>query len=255
MLARLCSDGPLNRVRKRLGLAPQQDNFLERIYDGSVTLGLWSPHYRAPAGDDPPQLEICGFPWFESDFVEGERKDLLRFLDGGEPPIVAVLGTGQFRVAGDFFQVVAKACERLGQRGLFLTGSEEPVALDLPPSVRCFARAPFSLVLERASAVVHHGGIGTVAQVMRAGCPSVIVPFAHDQHDNALRMERLRLGKKIARRRLSEKTLTAALERLLHDPEVQNRCRAMKDRLRPEDGAAKAAQILEEIAMTRRQRR
>jgi UDP:flavonoid glycosyltransferase YjiC (YdhE family) len=94
-----------------------------------------------------------------------------------------------------------------------------------------------------------------VAQVMRAGCPSVIVPFAHDQHDNALRMERLRLGKKIARRRLSEKTLTVALERLLHDQEVQNRCRAMKDRLRPEDGAAKAAQILEEIAMTRRQRR
>ncbi|MFM9108664.1 MAG: glycosyltransferase [Chloroflexota bacterium] len=47
--------------------------------------------------------------------------------------------------------------------------------------------APLSALLPRARAVIHQGGIGTLAQAMRSGQPSLIVPFAHDQPDNAAR--------------------------------------------------------------------
>ncbi len=46
-------------------------------------------------------------------------------------------------------------------------------------------------LVPRLAALVHHGGIGTTAQAMRAGVPQLITPFAHDQFDNAARVERL----------------------------------------------------------------
>ena len=249
IVARLLTDGPVNKVRKELGLSGQTGTLLERIHDGQVTLGLWSRHYRPLASDDPEKLHICGFPWFDQDIFRDRSEEVRRFLEKGEAPIVFTLGTGVVWVPGNFFEVAAHACARMGRRGLLLTGREiTSLPPDLPPGIKCFQRAPLSLIAPRASVMVHHGGIGTTAQVMRAGCPSVVVPFAHDQFDNALRVARLGLGEVLPRRKMSSANLIAALEKMLNHEPTRARCQTMKQKLDAEDGAAEAAHLLQRSA-------
>jgi rhamnosyltransferase subunit B len=249
IIARLLTDGPMNRVRKELGLSSQTGILLERIHDGQVTLGLWSRHYRPLTSDDPRKLCICGFPWFDRDILTDRAEEAVHFLDEGEAPIVFTLGTNVVQVSGNFFEVAARACAHMGRRGLLLTGREKTSILpNLPPGIKCFQRAPLSLIAPRARVVVHHGGIGTTAQVMRSGCPSVVVPFAHDQFDNALRIAQLGLGVTLSRRKMTVANLISALEEVLNDGPIRARCQAMKEKLDAEDGAVEAAQILERSA-------
>ena len=105
------------------------------------------------------------------------------------------------RHAQEFFAESVAACQRLGRRGLLLTRFAEQVPTDLPETIRHLEYVPFSRVLPRAAALVHHGGIGTTAQALAAGIPQLVMPLAHDQPDNAARLERLGVGRTIAPRR------------------------------------------------------
>ena len=77
---------------------------------------------------------------------------------------------------------------------MFLTQYPEQLPARLPNGVRHFNYIPFSTVLPRAAAFVHHGGIGTTAQALAAGVPQLVVPLAHDQPDNAVRIRHLGVG-------------------------------------------------------------
>jgi UDP:flavonoid glycosyltransferase YjiC (YdhE family) len=107
--------------------------------------------------------------------------------------------------------------------------------------------APFSELFPRAVALVHQGGIGTTAQSLRAGKPMAIVPFSHDQPDNAARASRLGVARVIARRDYSAATATEALSRLLDDPSYAARAAAVAARLSQENGASAAADIVEQV--------
>ena len=63
--------------------------------------------------------------------------------------------------------------------------------------MKAFGYLPFSDVLPRAAMLVYHGGIGTLAQTIKAGIPHLVVPNGHDQFDNGFRIERLGLGRSI----------------------------------------------------------
>ena len=123
--------------------------------------------------------------------------DLARFLDDGPPPIVFTLGYSAVPVAGRFYEDSAAAARRLGRRAVLLVGKDprnRPPSL--PEGVVAFDYAPFSELFPRAAAVVHQGGIGTTALAMRAGRPMLVVPFAHDQPDNAERLARLGVARR-----------------------------------------------------------
>ena len=74
-------------------------------------------------------------------------------------------------------------------------------ARPLPEGIAAFDHAPFSKLFPRARAVVHQGGIGTIGQALRSGRPQLVVPFAHDQPDNALRVEGLGVARVLYPRR------------------------------------------------------
>ncbi len=246
---RLLYDGPLNKQRRALGYAPVKDHFSRDIRQGPLTLGLWSEHYRAPMPDDPPNSHICGFPWYDRHREqEHPSHELEQFLCAGEPPIIFTLGSTAVHVAGPFYQAAAGACTILNRRGLLLTGRPEYAPRSLPPGVAAFTYAPFSTVLPRGCATVHHGGIGTTAQSMRAGHPTVIVPFAHDQFDNAARARRLGLSQTLDRTRVTAQSLADALRSVLDHPECNNRAADLGRKLAAEDGAEVAASLLEQLA-------
>src|SRR5262249_33834850 len=142
------------------------------------------------------------------------ERDVARFLTDGEPPVVFTPGTGN-RHARDFFAAAADACVRLGRRGLFLTRFAEQLPAQLPDGVRHFAWVPLSKLLPHASALVHHGGIGTSAAALAAGIPQVVMPFSHDQPDNAARLERLGVARPLPVRRFRGPALAAELGQLL----------------------------------------
>ena len=117
-----------------------------------------------------------------------------KFVASGPPPVVFTLGSAAVLAAGDFYEVSAKAAIELGIRAVLLIGTDPRNRLrqQLPDSICVAEYAPYSALFSRASLVVHQGGVGTTAQCLRAGKPMLIMPYSHDQPDNARRMRRLR---------------------------------------------------------------
>jgi len=251
-LASLFMGRYMNRLRRIGDFPPSHESVLEEFRGGDVNLGLWSTHFRAATPHDPPRGRITGFPWYDRSDVEPSLPaDLEAFLAGGDPPVVFTLGTAAVHMPGDFYQIAAEACRRLGCRGLLLTGRRERAPRDLPPGVFAAGYAPFSLVLPRGAATVHHGGIGSTAQALRAGRPFVAVPHAHDQFNNALRARSLGVAEILPRHRLTVRRLITALARVLDDRAVVERARRLGEAVRTEDGANVAATEVEGIARRR----
>jgi len=249
LLLRWFMDGQINRLRRSYGLDPGRNAFLNGTHATDLTLGLWSPHFRASQTDDPACARICGFCWFDRDTAEdATTRELEHFLDAGPPPIVFCLGSTAVHVAGDFYHHAAEACRLLERRGLLLTGKQDNDHLCLDPRVFATAYAPLSRVAARGCATVHHGGVGTTAHAMRAGRPTVIVPFAHDQFDNAARARRLGVSATLSRCDVSAVALAQTLRPLLDDPGFAERANALGTKLEHEDGAEVAADHLEALA-------
>jgi len=251
-LLRRAIDPGMNRVRQAHGYPPIRDSFFNSACGGDLCLGLWSPHYRGPMPDDPEAGRICGFAWFDRhQDQESDDGAIDRFLASGEPPIVFCLGSSAVHVAGDFYKKAAEACHLLGRRGLLLTGQEDNAAFEGLDHVLAVRYAPLSKVAAAGCATVHHGGMGTMAQAMRAGKPTVIVPFAHDQFDNAARNHRLGISETLARADASAVPMTQTLRGILEDEGYARRAAELGARLAGEDGAAVAADHLEALAASR----
>lgn len=246
-------DVPLNRVRRELGLLAHHDTFWTEMFSGSATLGLWSPSFRPGAPDDPAGFEVCGFPWHDRSArygAQGQGLDerLERFLDESEAPVVFTLGSVLSHQGLREFEAAVGACRRLGCRGVLVTGSLESTPKDLPSGVIAVDYAPYGQLMPRGRATVHHGGIGTTAQALRAGRPMIVVPFAHDQFDNGARAQRLGVGRVLGRGQATARGLARTLEGMLGDTELERRARALGAAIGAEDGAAKAAAAIEAIA-------
>jgi UDP:flavonoid glycosyltransferase YjiC (YdhE family) len=234
----------LNRVRVGLGLSPVRRVFRWWL-SPDLVIGLFPHWYAAVQPDWPPQLRLAGFGRFDG--AQGELpEDVRSFCGEGSPPIAFTFGTGMRHAAG-FFRTAVAACDALGMRGLLLTRYRDVIPTRLPPRLRHCAFAPFRQLLPLCGVVVHHGGIGTTAAALEAGCPQLVLPLAWDQPDNAARVVRLGVGLTLASRRRSSGHVSHALARLLA-PDVGARCRAIASRAGGEDGLEPAARWVEELA-------
>ena len=144
------------------------------------------------------------------------RHELEAFLAAGEAPVVFALGSSVVMIAGDFWDKAIAASAQLGRRAILLTGT--PLAQTLPANVKAFDYLPYSEVFPRAAAIVHQGGIGTLAQALGAGRPQLIVPVAFDQPDNARRAVGLGVARSIPIRKLTARRLASEIAALLDEP-------------------------------------
>ena len=161
------------------------------------TLALFSPLLARPQPDWPPNTQVTGFVFYETSHEL--PPDIEAFLDAGDPPVVFTLGTSAVGAAGDFYDESARAAETLGCRAILLTGTDSRnlPPRKLPSSIMTAGYVPHGAVFPRAAATVHHGGIGTTAQALRAGRPMLVVPHAHDQFDNAFRVQKLGVARTV----------------------------------------------------------
>jgi UDP:flavonoid glycosyltransferase YjiC (YdhE family) len=209
------------------------------------TLALFDPVLASPQRDWPPKTLVTGAAMHDAAAAESEpeamQAKLEDFLTSGPPPLVFALGSSAVWLAQDFWKHAIAACQRLGYRGLLLTGM--PLQQPLPATIAAFEYLPYSSVFARAAAVIHQAGIGTLSQALRSGRPQLLTPVGFDQPDNAARAARLGLGRVLPfHRAYSGTRLVRELRVLLDDPAYERAAGAMADRLRGIDGAAAAAE-------------
>ncbi|HSC29202.1 MAG TPA: glycosyltransferase [Vicinamibacterales bacterium] len=238
---------PVYRLREELGL-PRGDNPLfEGQHSPSLVLGLFSHVFAAKQEDYPPQTVITGFAFYDAAGERPASPDLLRFLDEGAPPVVFTLGSSAVWIAEDFYGTSIEAARALGVRAVLLAG-EQTAALrraGLPPGIVAFDYAPHSLVMPRASVIVHQGGVGTTAQALRSGRPMLIVPFGQDQPDNARRCVSLGVARTISRAAYLAPRVVSELSALLGNGEYSRRAAGVGAAVRSEHGARTACDEIE----------
>jgi UDP:flavonoid glycosyltransferase YjiC (YdhE family) len=114
--------------------------------------------------------------------------------------------------------------------------------------VKTFGYLPFSGLLPHAAMLVYHGGIGTLAQTVKAGIPHLVVPNGHDQFDNAFRIEQLGLGRGLPQTRYRADRVTVAIRTILGSAEVRARCREYASRVDGEAAVTRACELIEGLA-------
>jgi UDP:flavonoid glycosyltransferase YjiC (YdhE family) len=234
-------------LRAEVGLPPTSDTPLfEGQYSPSLVLAMFSKLLADRQPDWPRQAVITGFPFYDRDGAAGMPPELVHFLDAGPPPLVFTLGSSAVVDAGPFYEHSVAAAKRLGRRAVLLVGKNprnQPASL--PEGIVAFAYAPYSETFPRAAVIVHQGGIGTTAQAMRSGRPMLVMPYAHDQPDNAERVKRLGIARTIARHRYTPARATAELRHLLDNPVYGPRAAEVGQQIQREDGVGAACDALE----------
>jgi UDP:flavonoid glycosyltransferase YjiC (YdhE family) len=232
-----------DQVRARRGLGRRRFRHYTAAAERTPTLLAASPHVVPPAPDWPPALRQTGY-WVRDD-VLGRSLDpaLQAFLRDGDPPVYVGFGSMPTPDPHGVAEGVVEVLGRLGVRGVV---SEGLSGLSVAPSDRVIGigPAPHGLLFPRCSVVVHHGGAGTTAAAVRAGVPQVVVPHAADQPYWGRRMADLGVaGPPIARKDLTAVRLEQALEVAL-SPRARRAAQALGERVRAEDGAGDAAQLI-----------
>jgi UDP:flavonoid glycosyltransferase YjiC (YdhE family) len=237
---------PIVRFRTELGLPRGGHPIFEGLHSPQCVLALFSRALAQPQRDWPANTHLTGFV-FHDEIALGLEPALERFLVGGPPPVAFTLGSAVVHLDGDFYAIASRIAHRLGLRAVLLVGDNPSnlANVRLSNNVAAFEYAPFAKLFTRAQAVVHQGGIGTTAQALRAGRPTVVVPHAYDQPDTAARVERLGVARSVHKNALSEKTLEAALSDVLGDPRYAARAQDVAGIVRSEDGVATACDAIE----------
>ena len=240
---------PWHRLRGDLGLPPAADPMFEGMVSPDLCLGMFSELLGAKQPDWPAHAEITGFPFYDKHGDSGMDPQLMSFLDSGPPPVVFTLGTSAVMDPGRFYEDSVEAVKKLGKRAVLLTGSDPRTRpSSLPEGVIAVDYAPFSELFPRAAAIVHQGGVGTTGQAMRGGRPMLVVPFAHDQPDNAERVRRLGISRTIPRHRYTANRAASELARLLGEEQYSAKASEVGQLVQKEDGVARACEVLERFA-------
>ncbi|OYU98164.1 MAG: hypothetical protein CFE45_17550 [Burkholderiales bacterium PBB5] len=225
----------LNAARADAGLAPVAHFMphLNAVADQSVTL---FPDWFAATPPDWPQPLLRGsFPLFEPAADAALSNEVRGFLAAGDPPVVVTLGTFQ-RHGGPLLAQVVTAARALGRRTLVLAADRTQVPLPPADDWLWQPYVPLHLLLPHAAALVHHGGIGTTAEALRAARPQLVLPWAFDQFDNAQRVVALGAGQTLPSRRLRPDRLLQSLRQLLGSSAMAAACQACATALAADPG-------------------
>lgn len=233
-----------NAFRAEHGLGPVKTTW-DLMHSPQRICGMFPDWLAAPQPDWPSQTVLTGFPRWDERGVTPLDPQIDQFLSAGDPPIAFTPGSGHTH-ATSFWKAAVDACGRLGRRGMLLTRHAEQIPKNLPEGVQHFAYAPFSEILPRCAALVYHGGIGTLSQALAAGVPHVIMPMAHDQPDNAMRIRRLGVGDFLWPAKFRGPRLAAMLQRLIDSESVHEACRHYARLAAADDAIEATCNVIEE---------
>ncbi|KAB3535264.1 glycosyltransferase family 1 protein [Alkaliphilus pronyensis] len=169
-------------------------------------------------------------------------KELLDFLSNGDKPIYIGFGSVfHEKQQKTLYKLIIDALSKSGRRGIICGMGK---LNNLPDNIFAIDRIPHTWLFDKVAAVCHHGGAGTTAAGFRAGVPSIIIPFANDQHAWAHRSYDLGVGARpIPIKTLTSDNLASAINFALQDKIVSN-AKALARNIATENGARDCAEVI-----------
>ena len=238
----------VHQFRKQLGLPAYTFSRFHQVLRCIPMLGAYSSSMIAQPSDWPHSLRITGYFFLEEEGGWQPPSELQAFLEAGEPPVYIGFGSMAGRNPEQMAELVLRALVQSGRRGLLLTGWGGLRTQTLPDNVFVLETAPHRRLFPRMAAVVHHGGAGTTAEGLRAGRPSVIVPFAFDQSFWGARIQALGLGPApIPQKKLTADRLAHAIHVAVTDPDIRRRAGACGHAIQAEDGVGNAVKVVQQV--------
>ncbi len=236
----------VNEFRQRLGLSTYTAARFYRALRSTPMLSAYSPSLIPHPADWPESVHVTGYFFLDSQADWQPSSELKAFLDAGDPPVYIGFGSMAGRNPEQLAKLILGALAKSGQRGLLLTGWGGLRTELVPDNVFVVDAAPHSWLFPHMAAVVHHGGAGTTAEGLRAGVPTVIVPFVFDQHFWGARIKALGLGPDpIPQKNLTADRLADAIRIAVTDPGMKRRANACGEAIRAENGIGNAVKIIQ----------
>jgi sterol 3beta-glucosyltransferase len=235
----------VNSFRRQQGLPAFTAASFYKILTSTPLLGAYSDTVIPRPPDWPATAQITGY-WFQEPSASWQpESDLRAFLEAGEPPVYVGFGSMAGENPQELAGVVLEALARCSLRGLLLTGWGGMQALNVPETVCVVDGAPHGGLFPRMAAVVHHGGAGTTAEGLRAGVPSLILPFAVDQAFWGKRVKDLGAGPApIPIKKLTVDRLAQALDAAVRQPRYKQRAAEIGSAIRAQDGVGQAVRLI-----------
>jgi rhamnosyltransferase subunit B len=242
--------GPIYDLRRELGLPRGANPLFDAKHSPHLVLALFSRLLGVEQKDWPQNTLITGFCYYDADGGNAKLPGHLEeFLSRGEPPVVFTLGSAAVLAAGRFYEYSARAAVKAGVRAVLLIGADprNRPPQELPETICVAEYAPYSALFGRAAMVVHQGGVGTTAQCLQAGKPMLIMPYSHDQPDNARRMRRLKVARSISRNDYKPMRVARRIREILEEPKFAEHARSVAETLTSENGVRTACEALEQL--------
>lgn len=234
--------------RRSVGLDPDHDPIVRDKYSDILHLAMFSRVLGKPQPDWNPRTYQTGFCFYDGRLDLGEMPEALeRFLEAGDPPIVFTLGSAAVMVADQFFENSLEAAKKLQRRAVILYGVFNDPPDELDEDRQGFDYAPYGELFPRSACVVHQGGAGTTAQALKAGVPQLIVPFSHDQPDNAARCVRSGVARTIERHSYNAENAATELQKLMSVDSYKAKAIEIKSIIDSENGTAEACDAIERV--------
>jgi UDP:flavonoid glycosyltransferase YjiC (YdhE family) len=235
----------VNDFRQRLGLSPYTTAGFYRTLRSTPMLSAYSPSIIPHPADWPERVHVTGYFFLDPETEWQPSPELKAFLEAGDPPVYIGFGSMGGRNPEQLAGITMEALARSGQRGLLLTGWGGLRPELVPENVFVVDSAPHSWLFPSMAAVVHHGGAGTTAEGLRAGVPTVIVPFVFDQPFWGARIKAMGLGPEpIPKKKLTADRLASAIKNAVTDSGMKQRASSSGAAIRAENGVGNAVELV-----------
>jgi sterol 3beta-glucosyltransferase len=212
-------------------------------------LNGFSAHVVPRPPDWGEHIHITGY-WYPEEQDWGPPEGLCEFIEAGPPPVFIGFGSMSMRDPQRTTAMVLDALKRSGQRGILHMGWGGMGQQELPDYVWKVDYVPYGWLFPQMAAVVHHGGSGTTAFGLRAGVPSIIVPFLFDQFYWGKRVSVLGVGPEpIPHKRLSVQRLAEALTIAVNDIQMRQRAVELGEKIRTEGGVSAAVEAIHQLVV------
>lgn len=218
------------------------------LYCGSVyhlpTGYMWSRHVLPKPKDWGPLVDVVGYCFLNDGSKYQPQEELVNWIKKGPKPIYIGFGSMLLDDPRKTTEIILEALKNTGQRGILNRGWGDLGVFSevskVPEYIFLIEDCPHDWLFPQCSGVVHHGGAGTTASGLKAGCPTTIVPFFGDQFFWGDNIHQKGLGPEpIPIAHLNVESLSNAI-RFMLQPEVKSQAMEIAKLIENEDGVATA---------------
>ncbi len=238
----------INKFRDEIGLKIVSKIDVTQLPQGGEipVIHLHSESVLPKPKDWPKTAHVTGYCFLDEEESWEPPSELTDFLGKGAPPIYIGFGSMTGRNPESLAHIIVEALKKTNQRGIIASGWGGLAPKDLPETIFSIDQVPHHWLFSRVSAVIHHGGAGSTAAGLRAGRPTLIIPFFGDQPFWGQRIFEIGVGPKpIPRKKLTVKKLSDAIGELVNTPSIAQRALQVGEAIRSEDGVSRAIEIIE----------